>query len=337
MANSEPSREFDFFREKLIKDQEGFERNILSHTKKVELFERVKQKIPWFEDIKRNHLSVYLKYMESAIVGKAFAESPPGSAEREQALLFSKYPPQLGITKEDLLKVSSNLIHQRAKEGNVTFFQKLSTVLSPSEKTIKEQSPGIAYTMLINWIPGFLWLMADEDAIIVLRKLMGADRPELPGFQNSDLTILDIKDLPSFAEKINQEPRFIDLWLRPRLSTPLTTALDQYAQTNVNDSNLCHSLVVELNGIINGPLIYGGSHFYKVNLRPKTKRQLSCDSDVLNIPQLNRWLLEDAYKGIISGGSLFVKRTRANGNPKTLYILKANKFPLLTDYWNPTG
>jgi uncharacterized repeat protein (TIGR04138 family) len=101
----------------------------------------------------------------------------------------------------------------------------------------------------------------------------------------------DIKDLPSFANRLRRHSDALSRWLWKRLSETSRTAL-----TSDTDPEACETVLIkDLNKLIKGPCIYDQKSFAAVSLSDKTRFLLGCRPKGTRLAVLNRWLLDDAF------------------------------------------
>jgi receptor-binding and translocation channel-forming TcA subunit of Tc toxin/ABC toxin-like protein/neuraminidase-like protein len=112
---------------------------------------------------------------------------------------------------------------------------------------------------------------------------------------SSTFSVADFADLESFASKLKQPGRPVDIWLADQLSPTTTTILANYQSPDSDPAPLQEALVQDLNSILRASSIYDSQRFNGVSLRPATQQLLSQNPQGAGLIQLNRLLLEDAY------------------------------------------
>jgi len=105
----------------------------------------------------------------------------------------------------------------------------------------------------------------------------------------------DITNLPSLVKKLTAPADPVSTFVSDHLDLAAKTLLASYQGTNSDSDELESVLAKNLNRIIAGPLIYDGSRFRSVSLRPKTAELLKAKPQGQDLIQLNQMLLQDAY------------------------------------------
>ena len=112
---------------------------------------------------------------------------------------------------------------------------------------------------------------------------------------SSTISVNDIADLSSLANRLKQQPSAVDRYLCGQLSPATNELLADYGGGNATPGLLLANLLCDLNGIIFGPSIYDAQRFAHVSLRAETQHYLLKCPKGDTLLHLNRLLLEDAY------------------------------------------
>jgi hypothetical protein len=164
----------------------------------------------------------------------------------------------------------------------------------------------------------FLYVAAQAGIFSFFINYMTAETPSIPASWNSGtakkwievqttLTARDLqlKDLSAFADRLNKKSDAVSTFLSRQLSSNTITLLGDYPTSIANPKPLQLALVQDLNQIVKQDptrvkaerLLYGEQRFSGVALSEKTKRLLvaQANKEQVNLAQLNRQLLQDAY------------------------------------------
>lgn len=118
----------------------------------------------------------------------------------------------------------------------------------------------------------------------------------------------DLVDLGSLAGRLKKASHAFDQWLTGSLSQETKTALAKVDPEGSEFEPLRGSLLRDLNHILKGTLIYESTRFAGIGLRPETQNLLWRDPQGLELQQLNRLLIEDAYPVELSRDRGFLPR-----------------------------
>jgi hypothetical protein len=108
-------------------------------------------------------------------------------------------------------------------------------------------------------------------------------------------SLLDIKDIASFASKLKQPSDSVSSYLKGKLSAATRQALANYQGPGSNPVLLQTNLVNDLNIIIRNETVFDVQRFAGVTLRLGTQELLAQHPQGDDLIRLNRLLLEDAY------------------------------------------
>ncbi|MBL9135996.1 MAG: hypothetical protein JNK85_09020 [Verrucomicrobiales bacterium] len=118
----------------------------------------------------------------------------------------------------------------------------------------------------------------------------------------------DLVDLGALVVRLKMPSRAFDQWLTGSLSQDTKTALATVDPEGSEFESLRGSLLQDLNRILKGISIYEGARFAGIRLRPETQNLLQKDPQGLELQQLNRLLMEDAYPSELSRDRGFLPR-----------------------------
>ena len=105
----------------------------------------------------------------------------------------------------------------------------------------------------------------------------------------------DLVCFSSFVAKLKNPEDPVSVYLRSQLSREVLELAAQFPQKQVVRLALRYGLLLDLNRIVSGPLIYDDQRFMGVVLRPETRQLLNSELTSDARIRLNRLLLEDAY------------------------------------------
>jgi hypothetical protein len=108
------------------------------------------------------------------------------------------------------------------------------------------------------------------------------------------MTMNDITNLGMFVEVLLASEDQVSFYISDKLS-PETIDL-MYSYGTVPDTDVAAALVHDLNLILQGPSIYDSDRFQGVTLSPATQALLAQSPSDARLVQLNRMLLDDAYR-----------------------------------------
>lgn len=170
-----------------------------------------------------------------------------------------------------------------------------------SGKTLTERA-GIGSQALRKVIRAYPW--PDDASLGDCRSVATCSPPTCPhrsvcpkehSLGPSMFTPDTIRDLPSFARKLNRPADPLSTYLNGMLSDATRRSLAQY-ERDASDSLVLQSLLAEdLNRIIEDGPIYDSHRFEGIILSPETERLLAKIHEGHAVIRLNRQLLEEAY------------------------------------------
>jgi hypothetical protein len=111
----------------------------------------------------------------------------------------------------------------------------------------------------------------------------------------SHLTPADILQLSSLTAKLAAPADPVSQYLKTQLSANTRQLVDEFVPTVSDPIPLREALVVDLNGIIDGPNIHDPQRFAGIALRPETQLLIDVSPRGDDLVELNRLLLEDAF------------------------------------------
>lgn len=108
-------------------------------------------------------------------------------------------------------------------------------------------------------------------------------------------TTNDIKGLPAFIYRLKQHSDEVSAFLWTNGFSARENALTNVSATNESLQQATRIVVQVLNSNLQGGNIYEGKRFTNVVLRPETRILLELNPTGVDIPRLNRLLIEDSY------------------------------------------
>src|SRR6202042_849067 len=117
----------------------------------------------------------------------------------------------------------------------------------------------------------------------------------IPTSRSGLLATADLKDASFLAARLQSPHDPLSVSLYARLSPTTQLLLSTYAAPSTPSAQLSQALVVDLNQIVSGLLLYDPALFALVNLSPQTELLLAQHPTGTALVHLNRLLLEDAY------------------------------------------
>lgn len=171
----------------------------------------------------------------------------------------------------------------------------------------------------------FTYVAAQAGIFSFLINYMTEEPPSLPAAWQTEstkdyfgirtkVTKDDIKDLPSFADRLTRTPDAVSVFLSKQLSEETKAALAEHAEPQSDATLLRILLAQDLNKVVKPnpkkgvepEILYNPQRFDGVKLGEKTKQLLSENPEGDNRARLNRMLLADAYPGVLAYNDGFV-------------------------------
>jgi fucose permease len=210
----------------------------------------------------------------------------------------------------------------------------MAVVLIPAARRVSHHSMWSHPHFSAATLAQFFYVAAQAGIFSFLINYMTEEVPPIPAAWHGEMTKKwievktrfsrdDIKDLPSFADKLRQKPDAVSAFLSSQLSDETVSALADYDDPALDSRSLRVALVQDLNKIVRqdpnkvekDQLLYDPQRFRGVRLGEETQKLLSLKleeekrteeeredetgSEGCNLPRLNRLLLEDAYPGVL--------------------------------------
>jgi hypothetical protein len=115
------------------------------------------------------------------------------------------------------------------------------------------------------------------------------------------LAVRDVRDFPRLIADLKAPGDPLSAYLRSRFSPTTLALLNAYSGGNPSEE-LKAALVLDLNHVIVGPLIYDPQRFAKVNISPDTREWMARKPFGGYLYRVNRELLEEAFSGELVRG-----------------------------------
>ncbi len=161
-------------------------------------------------------------------------------------------------------------------------------------------------------VPTRLWIEAEVQQLTIDRCILGPVRTRsggqlealtitnsivqaIPTSISSLLSVADIKDPASLAQRLRGAHDSLSFYLSALLSPATQTLLEGYVGPAAPSLALMEAMVSDLNKVLSGPLIYQPALFSLVNLTPSVMQQIAANPWGPALRALNRTLLEQAY------------------------------------------
>ncbi len=134
----------------------------------------------------------------------------------------------------------------------------------------------------------------------------------------SSLSSSQIPNLAALITKLANGSDPVSVFLQAQLDAPVRASLASYSASDPGAKTMVSALFKNLNQIISGPSIYDKARFGNgVVLRPETRKLLKENPHGVQLAQLNKLLIEDAYAAEITP-SAFIGWTVRDGSMASL-------------------